>query len=187
MVENNGIKKNQLINDINNFEYEILRRSFKPEKIKVLFVAESPPPLERRTFFYLAKSGLYCHTRSAFKNVYGNGINPDFLSFFKAKGCYLDDLSSLPSNLTEIKKSADFYIRSLSERIKVDDPQAIVIVGRSIGELVKKAIKDSGILEKIDESLVFDEVPFAGNSHQCKYILEVELAMQKLIFKNVLD
>lgn len=172
--------------DINNFEYEVLRRSFKPERVKVLFIAESPPPVERRTFFYLAKSGLYNYTRSAFLNAYENKINSDFLCFFKTIGCYLEDLSSLPSNLKEIKKKAKFYISDLSQRIKEDDPQAIIIIGFGIGKLVKKAIEDSGILGKMDESLVFDKVPFAGNGYQNIYKSEVGIAVKKLILKNIL-
>ncbi len=174
--------------DIDNFEYEILRRKFKPEKIKVLFVAESPPPIERRTFFYLAKSGVYIYTKTAFCRVYGESINidPDFLYFFKSKKCYLEDLSSLPSNIKEIKKNREFHIGDLSKRIKKDSPESIIIIGTEAGKLIKESVILSGILEKIDQDLIF-EVPFAGNGHQNKYMAEVETALEKLISKGVLD
>ena len=174
--------------DIDNFEYEILRRKFKPEKIKVLFIAESPPTVERRTFFYLAKSGVYIYTKTAFCRVYGESINkdPDFLYFFKSKGCYLEDLSSLPSNIKEIRKNEEFHINDLSGRIKNCDPESIIIIGTEAGKLIKEAVALSGILEKIDNDLIFP-VPFAGNGWQNKYMEEVEAALLKLILKGVLD
>jgi hypothetical protein len=180
---------NSLCGKIDNFEYEILRRRFKPEKIKVLFIAESPPPVERRTFFYLAKSGVYIYTKRAFCNVYREGINkdPDFLYFFKDKGCYLEDLSSLPSNLGEIKRNKKFHINCLTKRIKEHEPESIIIIGKGIGDMVKEAISLSGFFEKIGRNMVFDEVPFAGNGHQNDYIYDVEIALKKLISKNILE
>jgi len=174
--------------DINNFEYEITRKKFKPTKVKVLFIAESPPPIERRTFFYLAKSGVYNYTKTAFCRVYGDSINkdPDFLYYFQSRGCYLEDLSSLPSNIKEIKKNKAFHVGDLSERIKKDSPESIIIIGTEAGKLIKEAVVLSGILEKIDKDLIF-EVPFAGNGWQNKYMDEVETALHKLISRSVLD
>ena len=174
-----------LYENIDNFEYEILRRSFKPKKVKVLLIAESPPPVERRTFFYLAKSGVYIYTKTAFCRVYGECVNkdPDFLDFFKSKGCYLEDLSLLPSNIKEIKKNEEFHINGLSERIKNDSPESIIIIGTQVGKLIKEAVRLSGILEKINKDLIY-EVPFAGTGHQNKYMDKVEVALQKLISKK---
>lgn len=174
--------------DINNFTYEILRQSFKPTKVKVLFIAESPPPDKRRTFFYLAKSFVYNYTKQAACRVYGESINkdPDFLYFFKDKGCYLEDLSSLPSNIKEIKENKEYYIVNLSEKIKKDSPQSIIIIGIEAGKIIKEAVELSGILDKIENDLIF-EVPFAGNGSQNKYMDGVEAALRKLISEGILD
>lgn len=40
------------------------RRRYKPKEVRVLFIGESPP--EGGTFFYLANSKLYRHTKSRF-------------------------------------------------------------------------------------------------------------------------
>ena len=72
--------------------HQALRESFKPDDIKVLFVAESPPIND--TFFYSAKSGLYGYTKQVFYEFFKKEIDPynGFLDFFQSKGCYLDDL-----------------------------------------------------------------------------------------------
>jgi hypothetical protein len=77
---------------------EELRLSYKPDKVRLLFVDESRPA--GTTFFYRANSNLYRYTRQAFSNVFQFGDDPQFsfLAFFKRLGCYLDDLCLRPAN-----------------------------------------------------------------------------------------
>jgi hypothetical protein len=59
------------------------RRTFKPEKVRVLLIGESAPA--GGTHFYLANSNLFRGIKVAFARVYGRSI-PDgdpFLQFFQ--------------------------------------------------------------------------------------------------------
>ena len=166
--------------------HEKLRQSFKPDKIKVLFIAESPPPGD--TFFYSAKSGFYIYTKKAFYNVYNNNPNnqDEFLSFFRAKGCFLDDISHKPSNFKEICSNKEIFVKQLSERINLYNPNAIIITLIRIDKLVRQAIGLSRVSKTLNEYLIFT-LPFPGNGFQNKYVSGLESALHILISKNILS
>ena len=69
--------------------HQELRESFKPNKIKVLFIAESLP--KNDTFLYSAKSGFYAYTKQIFNELFEKEINnaDNFLHFFQNKISYL--------------------------------------------------------------------------------------------------
>lgn len=77
---------------------ETLRRKFRPDSLRLLFVGESPPASGR--FFYRCDSGLYRAMRDAFRDASLTAptrINEDnFLASFQASGCYLIDLCRDP-------------------------------------------------------------------------------------------
>jgi hypothetical protein len=75
-------------------ERERLRQSFQPPRIQLLFIGESPPASGR--FFYSENSGLYRAMRAAFQNVDAKVDDENFLVAFRARGCYLTDLSHEP-------------------------------------------------------------------------------------------
>ena len=76
---------------------ERLRLRFRPERVRVLFVGESPPVAG--TFFFAADSELYRATRDAFEAALPRFRNVDpFLKAFAESGCYLVDLSLDPIN-----------------------------------------------------------------------------------------
>ena len=75
-------------------ERESLRESFRPARIRLLFVGEAPPASGR--FFYSRNSGLYRAMRDAFKAADRRLTDESFLSVFQACGCYLIDLCSKP-------------------------------------------------------------------------------------------
>ena len=54
-------------------DQQSLREKFKPKKIKVLFIAESPP--QNDTFFYSAKSGFYTYTKQIFNELFEEEID----------------------------------------------------------------------------------------------------------------
>ncbi|MCL4065697.1 hypothetical protein M3484_03830 [Pseudomonas sp. GX19020] len=67
---------------------EKLRHSYRPEKVRVLFVGESAPA--GGSFFYKGYGGVYSEFRRVLAAIPGADI--DFLSAFKANGMFLDDL-----------------------------------------------------------------------------------------------
>jgi hypothetical protein len=119
---------------------EELRRSFRPDRIRTLFVGESAPRSGK--FFYQQNTGLYRAVKSVFN------WDGDFLSQFKARGFYLDDLSLIPVNgmgPKERRKQCEESVASLSTRLKGYKPSTIVIIGRSVDTWIRKAVNEAGL------------------------------------------
>jgi Tetrapyrrole (Corrin/Porphyrin) Methylases len=145
---------------------EAIRQSFKPDNIRLLLIAESPPASGK--FFYLS-SAMTKFTSLAFEKAHGKTFNNDldFLEYFKACGCYLDDLSHIPvNNLDRLKREKQLgdSVDALSERIREANPSVIVICLRKIEAFVREAINKSGCSPKVCT------LPYPGHGHQKKYI-----------------
>ena len=145
---------------------EELRKSYKPQKIKLLLIGESPP--ESGKFFYL-ESLMTTFTQRAFENTFKLRFknHKEFLQFFKKKGCYLDDLSLIPLNrIPPLRKEEVLSgsILSLAKRLTFYKPEIVVIVLKRIERKVNEALDLSRIqCERYT-------LPFPGNGHQNKYI-----------------
>jgi hypothetical protein len=119
---------------------EELRNSFLPDRITTLFLGESAPRSGK--FFYAQNTGLYRAMKSIFP------WEGDFLSEFKTRGFYFDDLSLIPVNgmgRKDRKKQCEESVASLATRLREYSPATIVIIGRSIDKLIRRAIHDSGL------------------------------------------
>ena len=145
---------------------EDIRKSYQPKKIKLLLIGESPP--ESGQFFYL-ESLMTTFTQRAFENTFNLSFknHKEFLQFFKKKGCYLDDLSSIPVNgIPPLRKEEVLSgsILSFSKRLTLYKPEIVVIVLKRIERKVNEALDLSRIqCERYT-------LPFPGNGHQNKYI-----------------
>jgi hypothetical protein len=123
---------------------EQLRRSFRPESVRVLFVGESPPAGD--TFFYQKDSSLYRYTRDAFSTACGvafGGSSSGFLDFYRRCGCYLDDLCLEPVNqlgYRERGKRCKEAVPDLAQRIKRTRPQAVIAVKSTLRNRVEQAV-----------------------------------------------
>ena len=73
---------------------ERLRREFRPEAVRLLFIGESPPASGR--FFYRRDSGLYRAMREVFQMIDPSITDSTFLTVFQESGCYLFDLCPEP-------------------------------------------------------------------------------------------
>jgi hypothetical protein len=73
---------------------ERLRKHYRPHKVRILFVGESPPASGR--FFYQADSGLYRAVRDTFATAFPSLPKSEFLKSFRSLGCYLVDLCGQP-------------------------------------------------------------------------------------------
>lgn len=121
-------------------ETEALRLSFKPQQVKMLMVGESAPA--GGTFFYRANSNAYREISRAF----GRSADPKFLSWFQARGYYLDDLVLVPINKvgsSERRKARTSAIPALAERIRACAPLVVVAFAKSIDEEVAEAVRRS--------------------------------------------
>lgn len=117
-------------------DLEKVRRGFRPQHITTLFVGESPP--QGGTFFYNRDSRLYYRMKKAF----GNGAN--FLSEFKARGHFLDDLVLYPINQIKEKNARNEHrwkgVPLLAKRMKDYRPTAVVALMRAIEPMVVEAM-----------------------------------------------
>ena len=145
---------------------EEIRKSYCPQRIRLLLVGESPPASGR--FFYI-RSAVTTYTARAFEAAHATTFadSEEFLHYFKACGCYLDDLSPTPvDNLGNAERESTLWasIDGLAERIHDLNPSVVAIALRKIENHVREAVRRSG------RQPLIEVLPFAGNGHQRKYI-----------------
>jgi hypothetical protein len=122
------------------FAREQLRRKYRPARVKLLFVGESPPTSAR--FFYQADSGLYRAFRDTFVSALPNLDGADFLESFSNLGCYLVDLCEAPVDKLTPRQRKAACLRGesrLSDLLVELRPKIIVTVVLSIVENVRRA------------------------------------------------
>ncbi len=144
-------------------DIEKLRHSFRPDKITVLFVGESAPA--GGTYFYLGNSQVYRYLKRAF-----NG-DEKFLSEFKEKGYFLDDLVLEPINDKTRAARRRFHenaVSSLAERLTVYRPLAVISLLKFIEEPVRDAVLMAGLSQ-----VPYFSVPFPGNGRQKEFEQEI--------------
>ncbi len=148
---------------------ETLRKSYKPDRIKLLFIGESPP---RSGNFFYNKGSLTNFTSRAFEKVFGRVFSDtqSFLIFFRLSGCYLEDICLEPvdklppkERTMMLKGSVEYF----SVRLKEYSPVAIVIVLKRIESHVKKALR------KADICCPIYTLPFPGFGQQKNYITKL--------------
>lgn len=126
------------------------RLRYKPARIVLLLVGESPPP--HKGFFYDADSPegqLSRNTRRAFEAVSGAKFadRRDFLNLFKRKGCYLYDLFK-PRGKTILRadrREQEEAVEKLSDLLQQEKPEITVSVLKRTSKLVGKAIERAQI------------------------------------------
>jgi len=129
---------------------EKLRLRYKPARIVLLLVGESPPP--HRGFFYDADSPegqLSRNTRRVFEDASGVEFTDrrDFLSHFKRKGCYLYDLFG-PRGKTILRadrREREAAVEKLSSLLQQEKPKTTVSVLKRTSKLVRRAIETAQI------------------------------------------
>ena len=124
---------------------ERLRRQYRPERVRLLFIGESPPASGR--FFYCGDSGLYRAMRDAFQTIDSFISDANFLWAFQTSGCYLIDLCPEPvDHLSPEQRRAACRAgeAQLSRTIARLQPLMIATVVRSIERIVTQAACRAG-------------------------------------------
>lgn len=140
-------------------ELENLRHTFRPERVMVLFVGESPP--DGGTFFYKANSVLYYSMKESL------GVAEDFLAEFKERCFFLDDLVLYPVNKmeqNERQKHRRKGVSSLARRMIDYQPAAIVVVMCAIESMVIDAMREAG-----SQHVPHYVTPFPGRYHRKRF------------------
>jgi hypothetical protein len=152
-----------------------VRRSFRPDRVTILFVGESPPA--GGTFFYCANSQLFYYTQNAFSHALEVGC-ADFLTQFRSLGCYLDDLVLVPIDRKcrrDRERAHKEGVASLADRIRSLSPYHVVVIGKGIRPQVEEAVKLSGI------KATFDCVPFPANHWQNGFVEQMTVLLPRLL------
>jgi hypothetical protein len=157
---------------------ETLRLSYKPAKLRWLFIGESPPA--NGTFFYKADSNLSRYTQQAFSIAFEREFadGKGFLEFFKAQGCYLIDLCEHPVNHlpeSEREEQRRRCSTSLPERIAEHLPQATIVVMKAIAKYVQPATGQAGLAD-----LPCYVLPFPAMGNQKRYVERLVAVLREL-------
>lgn len=119
---------------------ERLRRRYRPGRVRMLFVGESPPASGR--FFYRTDSGLYRAIRQTFLSAFPKLKDADFLQSFRNLDCYLVDLCVDPVDHLPAKQrrlACERAEAKLAATIRQLEPEVIVTMVRSIAANVRRA------------------------------------------------
>lgn len=158
-------------------ERERVRRRYRPARIRLLFIGESPPASGR--FFYQKDSGLYRAVRDTFRRVDSSITDDTFLRVFQELGCYLIDACAKPVDHLDARSRRAACLAgepALSRKIRQFEPDAIVTLLKSIRGNVRRACAQAGW-----HGLVL-EVPYPGRwaSHRKIFLESLVPELEKL-------
>ena len=121
-------------------DHEAVRARYRPEKVRLLFVGESPPASGR--FFYNRDSGLYRAMLGAFHAMDHTISDDNVLDVFQKTGCYLTDVYRRPVDRLDLVARRDACSageKTLARRIRKLQPGIIISLVRSIKGNVENA------------------------------------------------
>jgi hypothetical protein len=157
--------------------FEKARREYRPSKIRLLIIAESPP--SSGGFFYFPKTigkdhlfretmktiGLWLHSAPMPRGV----DKRPMLRSFQSMGFYLLDSSTDPVDKMpnhSRRESIQDQLPRLVKDVKRADPLNIVIVKSSIFGPVSSALEEAGFGSRV---LNNQPIPFPSHGNQQKY------------------
>lgn len=158
-------------------QYISARDKYKPGKVKLLHIAESPPALGGYFYFpeTTGKDSLFNATMKAL-DIYPEhktmpkGLNKKpMLTRFQERDFFLVDVCYSPINVLSTRERNEAIasgIPTLIDKVRELNPDGIIIIKRSLFELVKAALKMAGFGGKI---LNKEAMPFPGSGNQSNY------------------
>jgi hypothetical protein len=170
---------------MNRTEREALRRRFLPERVRLLFVGESPPA--GGAFFYAGDSGLFRATRDAFREAFhGFDDGQSFLERFANVGCYLYDLCDEPVNrLTNGRRAAHRAGEAqLTQTFVALRPQVIVVLLKSIAASVNRSVDAAGLAHVERHVLTY---PSRWHQHRIVYRAELTALLRDFARQEIIE
>lgn len=168
--------------------YDRARSRYLPKRIRLLMVAESPP--SSGGFFYftwtIGKDHLFRETMKALElwpltKPMVNGLDKrSLLDEFQSRGFFLVDTSPLPvDKLPPVERRLTILREApkLSTRVKGLDPQAVVIVKKTVYWPVREALEKNGLGPKI---LNAGPIPFPSHGNQSRYRIQLKRLIEKI-------
>jgi hypothetical protein len=168
--------------------FRAARDQYRPNKVKLLWIAESPPTSGSYFYFPTAngKDHLFRETMRAVdiwpsKEVMKKGVDKrPLLQSFRSKGFFLIDTCSHPVDKLpdrQRKRAIMDGTSNLVQMVSELNPNAIIIVKSNIYEPVKHALDSGGFDGKI---LNRKPLPFPSHGRQQSYRKRINDILRKL-------
>jgi hypothetical protein len=155
-----------------------LRKTYKPEKVKCLFVAESPPESndDEVRFFYNPRQERWDHMyRSVMKAVfpyfeYHPGEKNSWLRKFQGQGYYMIDATDIPINHCSaserrraLNDAVESKLREIGTLVSLETP--LVLVKKNVFLAFNAPLRKAGY------NVIHDSfLPFPSHGHQARFI-----------------
>jgi hypothetical protein len=159
-------------------EIHRLREMYRPAKIDLLFVAESPPYTKGKTlrFFYKPDEERWDHLYKSLMTAvfsefeFARGEKDIWLRRFMQRGCFLTDATDEPINHIKgaaRRRALDSAIPDALRRIGklVSTRTPIVLIKKSVFQALNAPLRGAGH-SVIHESFL----PFPSHGHQARFI-----------------
>lgn len=157
-------------------ENEDLRRAYRPDSVRWLFIGESSPASGR--FFYRANSNLFHAVRKAFEDAFGPmPTGTAFLEEFKHRGGWLVDLADQPVNHSRGRPRADAVndgVARLAGTMTETGPELVVSVKATIEGAVRRAAQLASIKPDAIHAL-----PFPVRQWRAQFVRDLTVALQQ--------
>ena len=169
--------------------YSKARNRYRPKKIRLVFVAESPP--SSGGFFYfpetIGKDHLFRETMKALRlwplsKPMKKGLNKRvLLEEFQSQGLFLIDTCRLPVDKLSDKErrvAIDREAPGLARRVEDLNPRGVIIVKKTIYAPVLDALVRVGLGDRVLNSR---ELPFPSHGKQTQYRKRLRRLMKRRI------
>ncbi len=158
------------------------REQYRPKKVKLLFIAESPPmpgesELDER-YFYRPSTRRPSHLLKYITiAMYGEEVfekqpEEQLLRRFCNDGCFLIDVSEQPVNKLSLRdryEAIENALEGLVRRVREISPERIIVIKKSIFEQVGRVLTVNGYGERI----LGEGLPFPSHGHQRRFVREL--------------
>jgi hypothetical protein len=169
-------------------KYARARNKYKPNKVKTLLIAESPP--SSGGYFYseeaIGKDHLFRETMKAFElwpieRPMRKGCNKKpMLRQFRSLGVFLIDTCELPVDKLPSRQRRISTLRgalTLPRRVRELDPDRILIVKKTVFKPARQVLSEAGFRDRV---LNTRPLPFPSHGNQRKF----RKIMRRLVNKN---
>lgn len=170
--------------------YQERRARWKPEKVRLLLIAESAPDdggdLANRRFFYddnlTGRDSLFREVvRVLFDNPVlksGPGAKVPWLEKLRDQGVYLIDLASVPVNYHSKSERAAALQQNIDATVALAaglQPGGVVLVKQNVFDLLNEPIRAAGL------RMLYDEfIPFPASGQQGRFRERFSSAVKSL-------
>jgi hypothetical protein len=151
---------------------------YRPERVRLLLVAEAPPRALDRYFYFSEVSSHDSLFRYVVKGLYG--VTPDrsnkseWLKRLASDGVFLIDLSEEPDGVNDLSRA----VPSLVRRCQALSPEAVVIIKTRVYDAAFSSLSAAGL------PVVDRRIPFPGSGQQQRFEDEFSEALAVLEWRN---